>query len=192
MEPAKDLTIPCLSMKDSACIQTQLVCDLNEQGTAAALRPVFRGGLGWIPQAASFHWLIAPALVLLSATGAVPRGTGTQRNSSAAGRRRCPPHDPIHPGRLVGLLNPVAALFHCGHARRRGRAIRWVPAGPRRCTTGWSTSASVSRRDGQVRSSVAVFSPAGYRLWPSRLISLRNVLGFRLVPVPLFDGAAGF
>jgi len=91
MEPAKDLTIPCLSMKDSAYIQTQLVCDLNEQGTAAAMRPVFRGGLGWIPQAASFHWLIAPALVLLSATGAVPRGTGTQRNSSAAGRRRCPP-----------------------------------------------------------------------------------------------------
>ena len=90
MEPAKDLTIPCLSMKDSACIQTQLVCDLNEQGTAAAMRPVFRGGLGWIPQAASFHWLIAPALVLLSARGAVPRGTGTQRNSSAAGRRRCP------------------------------------------------------------------------------------------------------
>ena len=188
MEPAKDLTIPCLSMKDSACIQTQLVCDLNEQGTAAAMRPVFRGGLGWIPQAASFHWLIAPALVLLSATGAEPARNATPRRLGAVA---VPPRsNPPRPTR--GLLNPVAALFHCGHARRRGRAIRWVPAGPRRRTTGWSTSASVSRRDGQVRSSVAVFSPAGYRLWPSRLISLRSVLGFRLVPVPLFDGAAGF
>ena len=92
MEPAKDLTIPCLSMKDSACIQSQLVCDLNEQGTAAAMRPVFRGGLGRSPRPPCFRWLVAPALVFLSATGAaVPRGTGTQRNSSAAGRRRCPP-----------------------------------------------------------------------------------------------------
>jgi len=83
MEPAKDLTIPCLSMKDSAYIQTQLVCDLNEQGTAAAMRPVFRGGLGWIPQAASFHWLIAPALVLLSATGAEPARNATPRRLGA-------------------------------------------------------------------------------------------------------------
>ena len=197
MEPAKKLMVPCFSMKDSACIQTETrLRSLNKQGTAAAAASALcefsgvalDGPPGHHASVGSLHLHLCSCRRQARRCRAEPARNATPRRLGAVA---VPPRsNPPRPTR--GLLNPVAALFHCGHARRRGRAIRWVPAGPRRRTTGWSTSASVSRRDGQVRSSVAVFSPAGYRLWPSRLISLRSVLGFRLVPVPLFDGAAGF
>jgi hypothetical protein len=125
MEPAKNLTIPCFSMKDSACIQTRtcLRSQRTRHGAASAASALCEFSV--LALDGSPHAFIAPAPAFLSATGALPRGTGTQRNSLAPSLST---HDPIHPGRLVGLLNPVAALFRCVHTRRGGRPGAWSAA----------------------------------------------------------------
>jgi hypothetical protein len=135
--------------------RVQLVCELNKQGTVAAAVSRRRwclrfpgkcrcAGLGWIPH--SFRW---PCTCSLSATGAVPREPGTQRDSSPPSLST---HDPsLHPEahewqKCSGLL-----LWPHTHTQRRGRAgaCSTAPApslmGTRRArrrTTGWSASAS--------------------------------------------------